>query len=266
MAWVRGYGIPCLHPSTSFPLLSASPFLSSPFSVLFSSSIFFIFLFLPSLSHPSFSLPLYLILPRLSLRREPDPVTRRKGTGGQSLGGMAKSQLRTSKSHEDLLTPFTSISLDSLSTSGSHTDSKVWTPQFQRRELATRHSSIPQIEIQGNSPNYPGPSFASLSEHQVHITIEDSPSLSKKLKTSTLPSSRGESFSGSCSSGSGPPSRTSSEKRRRSMSDNSQWKPLELPLPPEPPTNVFKKPHLPSPSLKWRRERGHLKSHSLGNK
>ena len=179
---------------------------------------------------------------------------------------MAKSQLRTSKSHEDLLTPFTSISLDSLSTSGSHTDSKVWTPQFQRREMGTRHSSIPEIEKQRNSTNYFGPSFASLSEHQVHITIEDSPSLSKKLKTSTLPSSRGGSFSESCSSGSGPPSRGSSEKRRRSMSDNSQWKPMDLPLPPEPPTSVFKKPRIPSPGLKWRRERGHHKSHSLGNK
>jgi len=236
-----------------FLLLSLSPLLCFP-----------LFSFSPS---PSLCFIPRLFLPptRLSLRREPEPVVVRQRKNVKSLGHTAKSQLRTSKSHEDLLTPFSSNSGDSLTTVVSHSDPKVWTPQASHRELVTRHSS-PQIERRGTLAGYLGPSYPSLSESEIQVTVEGSPSTSRSKKTSTLPTSRGSSFSSSGSGGSRPVSRASSEKRRKSLSDNDSSEarklPEFLPLHPEP---LFRKPHL-SPTLRLKKQRGHLKSQSLGNK
>ena len=109
---------------------------------------------------------------RLSQQLEPDPVVLRKPrstTCTTNDNPSPTQQLRTSKSHEDLLSPFSKSAMDSLTAA----DTKLWTPQPHHKQLGVAQSAGAKVTV----------------------TFNGSPSTTKKI--STLPSNfRGVSFSG----------------------------------------------------------------------
>ena len=226
-----------------------------------------IFLNEPLTSTGTNSFCVMLFFFRLSLKREPDGVVVRKYKDPSG----AKSQLRTSKSHEDLLTPFTSCSMDSISNStyGTHSDSKIWTPQPHHRPLASRHSlqverhsGAGMVGVEGshvlagtNHKLSDGPR----SGHWIQFKVEDSPVPPRGRKTSTLPVTRGGSFSSSHSA--------TEIRRRRSDSEHDpslrQGKTLAIPTPLQAAVVVNSRANHSAPVAVRGR---HKKSHSLGTK
>ena len=180
-----------------------------------------------------------------------------------------KSQLRTSQSHEDLLTPFTSGSMDTAhSTYGSHSDSKIWTPQPHHRPLVLRHSLQVEQHSHTGVANCVGTGGSSgktdrfrdgLRRQWIEFKVEESPVPPRARKTSTLPDTRGASFSCQPSSG-------AEIRRRRSDSEHDHClrfgKSLAVPTPFQAAV-VNSRPHHSAPVA----VRGkHKKSHSLGTK
>ena len=226
-----------------------------------------IFLNEPLTSTGTNSFCVMLFFFRLSLKREPDGVVVRKYKDPSG----AKSQLRTSKSHEDLLTPFTSCSMDSISNStyGTHSDSKIWTPQPHHRPLASRHSlqverhsSAGMVGVEGShvlaGTNHKL-SDGLRSGHWIQFKVEDSPVPPRGRKTSTLPVTRGGSFSSSHSA--------TEIRRRRSDSEHDpslrQGKTLAIPTPFQAAVVVNSRANHSAPVAVRGR---HKKSHSLGTK
>lgn len=171
--------------------------------------------------------------------------------------------LRWSRSYEDILIPGTGSS-NSESPSGS----KAWTPLANHRNLGLRRSlrsakySFPTglfSERSGRKSEAHASNHQSVSPPSSASPPSEEPSSGEKR--STLPNS----FRASFSDPSGP--RATSSNWHRLQSENQ----LELPPPAAtvglpPLSDKPARKAVSSPSLKWKRERGHAKSQSVGNK
>ena len=242
-----------------------------------SSHTFIVGLCDSSSSNTRASFPLYLTLYRLSLKREPDQVQLRRTTVAAITPLKPGGALRTSKSHEDLLTPFSSGTLDSqtphpsLETSNSAT--KVWTPQPHHRALVLRHT------LRDNSSREIGKESVRLSailndeelNGDIQIKVDSSPEADLKRLSRTLPL-RGGSFTNGWPSRDPfqpAPSSSSSSSTTSSKSNVRGSESAGTPVtefhhfpPPSAPPVVGRNPN-ESPS-QWKRQ--HRKSYSVGAK
>lgn len=210
---------------------------------------------------------------RLSLKLEPDLVQLRHPPP-TTTARPSSSALRTSKSHEDLLTPFSSGTRggDSAHSSAGPSSSvlagKVWTPQPQHRTLTLHHTlgdvshdnikreSLRLSAILNDDDELPG---------DVQITVyQNSPDIEVKGRSQTLP--RGTEFSGEWPPRDSPPCSSCSSSATSSKSNvrcpGTPVKDIIYHPPPSAPPVVGRNPN-DSPS-QWRRH--HRKSFSVGTK
>jgi hypothetical protein len=128
---------------------------------------------------------------QLSLQREPDLVQLRRATPTTTATARPSPALRTSKSHEDLLTPFASAATrDSAPSDPTHSSEKIWTPQPQQRARALRHTlgDASSEEIKKESVRL----SAILNDEEdpsgdIQITVYNSPAPTTKGRSFTLP-------------------------------------------------------------------------------
>ena len=202
-----------------------------------------------------------LLPPRLSLKREPDLVQLRNTARAK------QGTLRTSKSHEDLLTPFSSSALDchnhsSLESSSSAT--KVWTPQPQPRSRSMRHTVGSTSDVQETSVRLSEVFNEEELNGDIQIRVDSSPEMSSMKRRSTLPAGVDSDWLSALPLDQGPSSSSASSL----VSSKNTRGPARLTnlnhfLPPSGRLAVGK-PSAESPPSKWRRS--HAKSHSLGTK
>lgn len=227
------------------------------------------------LSTPPFCISLLsLSLSRLSLKREPDLVQLRRATPTST--PIRPSALRTSKSHEDLLTPFTSAATrDSAPSDPTLSSGKVWTPQPQTRSRVLRHTlgDASSEEIKKESVRL----SAILNDDEdlsgdIQVTVYHSPAPSTKGRSFTLPREGGysgewpphDSFHPAPSSSSSTSSSATSSRTnvRGQESAGTPVKETVTQPPPSAPPVMGRSPR-ESPA-QWHRR--HRKSFSVGTK
>ena len=190
------------------------------------------------------------------------------------------SALRTSKSHEDLLTPFTSAAAAARDSSNhtpsdsAHSSAKIWTPQPQLRSRALRHTlgDASTDEIKRESLRFSAIMSDDDLAGDVQVTVyHTSPESSGKGRSHTLPRESDflgewpprDPFQPPSSSSSSSSSATSSHSNvRGSESAGTPVKEGVVNPPPSAPPVVGRKPG-ESPS-QWHRR--HRKSFSVGTK
>ena len=207
-----------------------------------------------------------LFIFRLSLQLEPEPAAlRKKPRVPNSISSSSQQPsppvLRTSKSYEDLLTPFTTngiVNPSSITTGAPSSSSSRQMPEAHHKVLKSRHSAgvldqpLPDdIIFDGSRSN------SVFSETQISFQIDESSPASVK-KNATLPSVlRGASLSGLL-----PQHFEHPERKSKSLSEQAAL------LNPPPDVKIaapnLAKKMLGSPGA--RGKRGHKKSHSLGTK
>ena len=174
--------------------------------------------------------------------------------------------LRSSRSYEDILTPSDPTTLDSLSHSSnseSQPHSKLWTPQ-PIRGVPTRHSL--RIDKLGRPVRTRGDSSDQSADSQAGTP--QSPSPPPSVRTSANPSSSGmrSTLPNSFRASFGNESALRSSGRRLRSEPGLEPEPPLLMVDPAPLSDKPTVKAASSPSLKWKRERGHAKSQSWGSK
>ena len=181
------------------------------------------------------------------------------------------STLRTSKSHEDLLTPFSSGTRDPTSLEPSNPSGKMWTPQPQHRTLSMRHTvgDSNGDEIEQRAVRLSAILNDEMLAGDIQVKVDSSPEVDVKQWSHTLPSGSFLSEDLSPRVPFQPASSSSSSSAASSRTNVRGPETVGTPVvevlkqpPPSAPPVVGRKPN-DSPS-QWTRR--HRKSFSVGTK
>lgn len=183
------------------------------------------------------------------------------------------STLRTSKSHEDLLTPFSSGTRDPFnhtSLEPSNPSGKMWTPQPQHRTLSLRHTVGESTgdEIEQRAVRLSAILNDEMLAGDIQVKVDSSPEVDVKQLSHTLPSgflsedlTHRDPFQPASSSSSSSAASSRTNVRGTETGGTPVMEVLKQPPPSAPPV-VGRKPN-DSPS-QWTRR--HRKSFSVGTK